>query len=230
MKYYFDVRRQKSPDKEHYHERFEYEAEDDNQTVATVLEQINMHKDNPIRWECSCLQNKCGACAMVINGKPRLACDAYLKEVARMKGGKRVITVAPLRKFPIVEDLVVDRTLIHDHLREMMVWTDGDVEVKDIDWVAELGKCLQCGCCLEICPSFDGQSSFYGTSVAVGAARVLHALGPEKNSALIKSYDIHMSKGCGKSFACQSVCPAGIDMEHLLVAMTHMKDKANERK
>ena len=87
-----------------------YETEDPAETVANALTRINERLEaageRPIRWEHSCLQKKCGACAMVINGRPGLACDARLSEYGE------TIRLEPLRKFPRVEDLMVDRSVL----------------------------------------------------------------------------------------------------------------------
>ena len=61
-----------------------------------------------IAWECSCLQKKCGACAMRINGVPRLACDTKIGDLK-----SKTVTLEPLKKFPVVRDLIVDRMTRH---------------------------------------------------------------------------------------------------------------------
>lgn len=53
----------------------------------------------------------CGACAMVINGVPRLACSAFLRDI---KGDE--LTLEPLSKFPVIDDLIVDRSIIESNL------------------------------------------------------------------------------------------------------------------
>ena len=78
----------------------------------------------PVRWECNCLQGKCGACAMLINDFPALACKENLIDYGD------TVELMPLPKFPVVEDLEVDRTIIFDHLTEMKVWMEQKHAVK----------------------------------------------------------------------------------------------------
>ena len=114
MKKVLHIRRQKSLDEKQYWEDFSYESEDESATVATAL------MTTQVVWEHSCLQKRCGACAMVINAKPRLACDTRLAEFV----GERV-TIEPLRKFPVIEDLLVDRSSMMEKLKELSVWLEG---------------------------------------------------------------------------------------------------------
>lgn len=205
-----------------YWQEIDYTLTSENDTVAIALDNINSSKNcidldgnvvKPIRWECSCLQKKCGACAMVIDGRPRLACDTFLAEFAR----KKVLTIQPLRKFPCIKDLVVDRSMLHEHLKTMQIWTDRELSLSDeeIDVNYESSLCLQCGCCLEVCPNFNFDEEFFGAASYVPASRLLMSL--EENDELKKSYKEHIYKSCAKSLSCKDICPMGIDTEKLLV-------------
>ncbi|MDR0911720.1 MAG: 4Fe-4S dicluster domain-containing protein [Methanobrevibacter sp.] len=76
-------------DKENsYFQTFVYDG-DINSSIAFVIEDINSRKDiidvngkksSKINWECGCLQKKCGACGMIINGSPSLACSSFLMD------------------------------------------------------------------------------------------------------------------------------------------------------
>lgn len=72
----------------------------------------------------------CGACAMVINGRPLLACDSKLNEVADKDGS---IRVEPLRKFPVVRDLICDRTILWENLKAIKAWNEegSDIRLKE---------------------------------------------------------------------------------------------------
>ena len=107
------ILRQLFPGSAPYWETFVYDGPDGN-SVAGVLDYINYHDDivnaegkgtTRIGWECSCLQGICGACAMVIDGKPALACETFVRDMK-----KEEITIRPLQKFPVIHDLVVDRS------------------------------------------------------------------------------------------------------------------------
>ena len=114
------VKRQSSTDEKSYLQTFYYD-DDADLTVADWLTEINQTeiKSDRIAWECGCMEKKCGACAMRINGVPCLACSVFLKNAA--KRGK--LLLEPLSKFPLVKDLVVDRSSMFQMLLEMKVWT-----------------------------------------------------------------------------------------------------------
>ena len=119
------ILRQKMPDSQPYWETFDYNGTPDI-SVAALLDYINFNDDiinddgnktDRIGWDCSCLQGVCGACAMVINDTPALACETFLKN---LKGG--IVTIRPLRKFPVIHDLIVDRSSIHENLKRTNVF------------------------------------------------------------------------------------------------------------
>lgn len=183
-------------------------------TVAQALDEINekILPGDPVRWECSCRQKKCGACAMVINGRPRLACDAWLKEFE-----KGVVRLEPLKKFPPVCDLIVDRRVLFDDLNKLGAWLEGEASAEDTYTAGEASRCLQCGCCLEVCPNFYAGGKFFGMAGMAPAARLIAEAPEDDKKRLYGSYNEHFYRGCGKSLACRDICPAGLDAEHLIV-------------
>ena len=113
MKKTLRILRRGSAAEKAYWEDFPYETEESAATAATALTDLNA-RGADIAWECSCLQKKCGACAMVINGRPQLACAARLIDFSRQE-----IMIEPLRKFPVVCDLVVDRSILFENLKTL---------------------------------------------------------------------------------------------------------------
>ncbi len=154
------IKRQKDSRSAPYTQEFTYTG-DGRLTVADFLSELNTRmplltadgkETEKINYASSCQEKKCGACAMLINGLPRLACSLFLCNI--VKKGK--IELAPLSKFPVISDLRVDREKIFARLKEMQVW----LSEKDRDWKKgdrslqyDAGQCLMCGCCLEICPN-----------------------------------------------------------------------------
>ncbi len=222
------LRRKDSSDKGMW-QNIPFEVSDDGMTVASALTAIDNAVGTPsafkdaegrtveyIRWENSCLQKKCGACAMVIDGRPRLACQAKLVDFL---GKVEALTIEPLRKFPVVADLVVDRSRLHENLKSMKVWPSGEMEVKDknneASYISSL--CVQCGCCLEVCPNFEFDGSFFGAAAFVPASREMLNSSPSDRRELRATYSRNVYKGCGKSLSCKDICPRGIDTEKLLV-------------
>lgn len=209
-------------EKQQYWQTFIYETDNEEATVAMALDDLNRKPDlrdaegnpaKPVKWECSCMQSKCGACAMLINGMPMLACDTRL--AMENKAG---IELMPLQKFPVVEDLVVDRKGIFDNLGKLQTWLDEKKPVpeeKEED-VLEASRCLQCGCCLEICTSFVPGETFAGPSAMVSMARLLENLPESQEERTKAAYRKYVFEGCEKYNACHHVCPAGIDITCLM--------------
>lgn len=221
MKKTLKILRRQSGDAKPYYEEFTFESEDEGATVGTALMQISQKTD--LTWEHSCLQKKCGACAMIINGKPALACDTRLSECE----GQTVI-VEPLRKFPVVRDLMVDRSAMTEKLKEMKAYpaairvqgseetlSDGMIRQmqRDDETAFEASRCIQCGLCLEVCPNYHREGVFAGMSGMTTMVKLLAKDDNRENHAVYRKY---IYEGCGKSLACRDVCPAGIDMDKLL--------------
>ena len=151
---------------------------------------------------------------MVINGRPRLACDAKIAEL-----GTEEIIIEPLRKFPVVSDLIVDRSILMENLRRMKLWLREDSELPDAyrELAYEASGCIQCGCCLEICPNFYAGGEFYGMAAAPVTTRLLTEMPVKVRRDIAGEYSKHVFSGCGKSLSCRDVCPRHIDTEKLLV-------------
>lgn len=222
MKKLIQVLRRQSVESQPYWQTFVFSSGDGKATVATALEALNAAEDlrdvdgrpaDRIRWDRSCLQKKCGACAMVINGVPRLACDTRLAELKH-----DVVRLEPLRKFAVVADLLVDRSVMMDTLTQAGAWLDGSAQLANRRWnvAYEASRCLQCGLCLEVCPNFSTQNAFGGMATMVPFARLLSQAPAEQREQLAASYRASVHGGCGKSLACRNVCPAGIDIDSLL--------------
>ena len=109
-------------------------------------------KTTPVCWESNCLEEVCGACSMVINGKPRQACSALVDKL------EQPIRVAPMSTFPVVRDLVIDRGRMFNALKKVKAWIpiDGTYDLgpgprmaeSKRQWAYELSKCMTCGVCL----------------------------------------------------------------------------------
>ena len=204
------------------YQTFEYTG-DEKMSVAQLLYELNSKERlvdihgkacEKISWECSCFVKKCGACAMRINGIPRLACSFFLHELKSPE-----ITLEPLSKFPIVKDLTVDRSFIFESLKEISLWLEGNARMKPETHEYRYGsaKCLMCGCCLEVCPNFRVGGRFTGAVTPVNMYRILDE--QEKNGHrkdMKRSYSKSYYEGCGKSLSCRDICPAGIPVDDLI--------------
>lgn len=216
------ILRRESREVKPYWQRFSYEPQSDDESVASALTALNEKKNlrdaegnpaAPIHWDHSCLQKKCGACAMVINGRPGLACGIRLKDF------QKAVKIEPLRKFPVIADLMVDRSVMFENLKNLRLWFEESAIGKDkaMSVSYEASRCLQCGCCLEVCPNFHIDGKFTGTASAVPMTRILAQLPDPQKKAMTDAYRLHVYEGCGKSLACRNICPAGLDIDEILL-------------
>lgn len=116
----------------------------------------------PVVWECNCLEEVCGACTMVVNGRARQACTALVDKL--LEDVPDGIELRPMSKFPVVRDLMVDRSRIFETLKRVKGWLPvdnyfdmgkGPRQSQETQHVAyQYSQCMSCGCCLEACPQF----------------------------------------------------------------------------
>ena len=209
------IKRQSAPDAAPYWQSFSYDGPQ-HVTVSAVLDALNYTDDlfdtdgnaaTRIRWECSCMQAVCGACAMIINGVPALACTTFADEVK----GKDLI-LEPLSKFPVVADLIVDRSMIYENLKEAKVYLEANAESNGKDYAQQYStaKCLKCGLCLEVCPNYHPGGNFFG-AVLANEGYLTASQSKKDNAELVKEYREHFGAGCSKALSCQTVCPVGIE-------------------
>lgn len=174
----------------------------------------------PVVWESSCLEEVCGACTMIVNGRVRQACSALVDQVAP----DGTLTLAPMTKFPLVRDLVVDRARMFEDLKRVKAWVDLDGSHElgpgprqapaSQEDAYPLSRCMTCGCCLEACPQINAHSSFIGPA-AINQVRLfnIHPSGKMHATDRLESL---MGEGgigdCGKAQNCVEVCPKEIPL------------------
>ena len=209
------VKRQDNASSESYYQEFEYRGSG-RDTVSHILEQINSEEDlrdvtgmtaSRIRWECSCMQKMCGACAMVINGRPALACSEFIDT-----DSTDLLLLEPLSKFPVKADLITDRSCIAEHQKEAMMYLGKrrKPDRREHEQQYSAAKCLKCGLCLEVCPNFAGPDGrFYG-AVLANEAYLLASSSEDRAGDIASEYKKHFARGCSKSLACREICPAEI--------------------
>ena len=188
--------------------------------VTTLLEKINHNYDTKIHYSFSCLQGLCGSCAMLINGWPKLACKTFVNELPMTKYFHK-ITIEPLSKFPIIKDLMVDRSKLYDNMKEAQQWLDEKAKINydNIDFEYELSECLMCGCCLEACPNYTGENLFMGAVLPVSSAKITAQTSNEKIKIHRQKYKKHFYNNCVKSLVCQDVCPMKIPTQRAISYM-----------
>ena len=202
-----------------------------NDTVADLLRRLNEEEvladiegkaAPPIDWECGCMQKKCGGCAMVINGIPKIACSAFVKDLCRKTAE---IKVEPLSKFPVVRDLRVDKSKLYEDLQNMKIWVSGQAQHNPKEWEGQYvsATCIMCGLCLEVCPNYSIENAFAGAAVMNSAYRVAMQQAPGNNRKLFIKENIKAGQGhCSKALSCENVCPMNIPTGALMSRMNRL--------
>lgn len=166
----FEVRilRQHAPGESGYWERHQVMYEP-NMNVISVLQKIaalattaDGKATTPVAWDCNCLEEVCGACTMLINGRTRQSCSALVDRL--LEEDPAGFELRPMSKFPVMRDLVVDRSRMFRTLERLKTWIPADgygdrgPGPKESQAGQEmrypLSECMTCGCCLEACPQY----------------------------------------------------------------------------
>ena len=182
----------------------------------------------PVAWDSGCLEEVCGSCTMVINGRVRQSCSALIANIIQDDG---TISLEPMSKFPVVRDLCVDRQRMFDNLARVKAWVP-------IDGTWSLGRgplenpakaetryvlstCMTCGCCLEACPQFELEEDASKWDTSLQGAQVwnqVRLFNMQATGATLSNdrLDAVMGQGgiadCGNSQNCVKVCPKEIPL------------------
>ena len=175
-------------------------------------------KVTPISYDSNCLEEVCGSCAMLINGKARMACSALVDKL------EQPIRLEPFSKFPVVRDLAVDRSVIFENLKAVKAWVpiDGTYDLgpgprlspEEQEAAYPLSRCISCCCCMEACPQFNEDTGFVGAAT-IAQVRLFNthptgkALQRERLAALMGDGGI---QECGYAQNCVEVCPKDIPL------------------
>jgi len=163
------ILRQDGPGQRSYWEnhRVPYERE---MNVVSLLQKIAAQAKTaegreiaPVAWECNCLEEVCGSCTMLINGRVRQACSALVDRL--LEDQPDGIELAPMTKFPVVRDLMVNRDRMFRTLQKIRAWLPVDgyydmgrgplVSREEQETGYPLSTCMTCGCCVDACPQYN---------------------------------------------------------------------------
>ncbi len=217
-----------------YWEEFEFPRHPGANVISSLMEiqknPVNKkgEKTEPVVWEQGCLEEVCGSCSMLVNGRPRQSCTALIEPYIE-ETGSTTITLAPFTKFPLIRDLYVDRTRMFEALKKVRAWNSIDSandigsfgpeirpEVQEALYV--LSTCMTCGCCSESCPQVNENSPFMGPA-AMSQIRLFNSnpIGKlEKSERLRAAMDEDGIAGCGNAQNCVRVCPKKIPLTESL--------------
>src|SRR5438045_4788899 len=172
------IKRQKSPNDKAYWDEFELPWKQGMNVISAMMDIAanpvtrDGKTTTPIAYDSNCLEEVCGSCAMLINGRARMACSALVDKL------EQPIRIEPLSKFPVIRDLSVDRSVLFENLKRVKAWVPVDgtydlgpgprVTMQAQEEAYPLSRCISCCCCMEVCPQFNEDTG------SVGAATLSH--------------------------------------------------------
>jgi len=225
------VKRQSAPNQPHHWEEFALRWRPSMNVIICLrdIAENPVTRDGksttPITYDSNCLEEVCGSCAMLINGKVRMACSALVDNL------EQPIRIEPMTKFPVVRDLSVDRQFMFDSLKRVHAWIpiDGTYSLGAGPRVAPevqekaypLSRCITCGSCLEVCPQVNSNNNFIGAAI-ISQVRLfnMHPTGAmhakERINALLEAGGI---QECANAQNCVKACPKDIPLTESIAAV-----------
>ncbi|HUQ49192.1 MAG TPA: succinate dehydrogenase iron-sulfur subunit [Terriglobales bacterium] len=218
------IKRQSSPKEDSYWEKFELPWKPGMNVISAMMDIAanpvtrDGKTTTAINYDSNCLEEICGSCAMLINGRARMACSALIDKL------DKPVKIEPLSKFPVVRDLAVDRSVLFENLKKVKAWVpiDGTYDLgsgprqspsqQEVNY--PLSRCISCTICMEVCPQFNESTGFVGAA-AISQVALFNdhptgaALKEERLHALMGDGGIHE---CGYAQNCVESCPKEIPL------------------
>jgi fumarate reductase iron-sulfur subunit len=200
-----------------------YELEQtEGMTLFIALSEIREKLDPSLQFDFVCRAGICGSCAMVVNGRPTLACRVLTRDVGPD------ITLAPLPVFELIGDLSVNTgKWMRGTSERLEAWLHAKREHVDLarieepmdpdlaEKLNELDRCVECGCCVSACGTARMRPDFVG---AVGIAKIARFRMDPRDARTDDDYyeligDDEGVFGCMSLLACHDVCPKDLPLE-----------------
>ena len=227
------VWRQKGPDEPGRLEQYEAKDISPEMSFLEMLDVVNEDLikggKEPIAFDHDCREGICGMCSQVINGIPHgpqektTVCQLHMRH---FREGD-IIYIEPwrARAFPVIKDLIVDRSALERIIRSggyISVHTGGVPDANailipkaDAETAMDASECIGCGACIAACPN--------GSAMLFTAAKVAHlAMLPqgrvEAAQRVCVMTEAMLKEGfgnCGNHYECQAACPKGIKVQFI---------------
>ena len=216
--------------------RFETYAAKDIHEHMSFLEMLDLVNESlikggkePIAFDHDCREGICGSCGMMVNGEPHgpwdltTVCQLHMREYK--DGDELWIEPWRARAFPVMRDLVVDRSAF-----DRIIQAGGYISVRTgsapeanmtlvpklhADAAFDAAACIGCGACVAACPN---ASAMLFTAAKVAHLGLLPQGQPERDQRVIDMVAQHDDEGfgnCTNHGACQTACPKGISVDYI---------------
>ena len=189
-------------------------------------DQLSEKDEDPVHFDHDCREGICGMCSLFINGRPHgpdeeiTVCQLHMRV---FKDGAK-ITIEPWRAnaFPVIKDLIVDRTAFDRIVQAggfISVNTGAAVDANSIpipkvnaDLAMDAAACIGCGACVAVCKN---ASAMLFTAAKVSQLALLPQGDIERKERAMKmvaQMDAEGFGACTNTGACSAECPKGIDL------------------
>jgi succinate dehydrogenase / fumarate reductase iron-sulfur subunit len=187
------------------------------EVVLDVIHRLQQTQtpDLAVRWNCKA--GKCGSCSAEINGYPKLMCMTRMSTFAK----DEVVTVTPMRTFPVIRDLVTDVSFNYEKAGQIPSFAPpkdlqpGEYRMaqKDVQRSQEFRKCIECFLCQNVCHVIrdheENKKAFSGPRFFIRVAELeMHPLDTADRRDVAQ--DEHGLGLCNITKCCTDVCPEGI--------------------
>ncbi|EUA14753.1 succinate dehydrogenase and fumarate reductase iron-sulfur family protein [Mycobacterium kansasii 732] len=205
------------------------------EVVLDVIHRLQQTQtpDLAVRWNCKA--GKCGSCSAEINGRPRLMCMTRMSTFAE----DEVVTVTPLRTFPVIRDLVTDVSFNYEKAREIPSFAPPKdlqpggyrMAQADVQRSQEFRKCIECFLCQNVCHVIrdheENKQAFAGPRFLMRIAELeMHPL--DTRDRRKEAQEAHGLGYCNITKCCTEVCPENIKITDN--ALIPMKERVVDRK
>lgn len=198
-------------------------AETEGMNLFTVLNRIRTEQDPTLQFDFVCRAAVCGSCAMLVNGKPTLACRTLTRDLpAEMQ-------LLPLPVFKLIGDLSVDTgtwfrsmnervgSWIHNQEAFDPAAPEARMANSQAQEIYEADRCIECGCCIAACATAAMRPGFLGPA---GMYRVARFLVDPRDNRDAMDYSVVATQdgvfGCLGLLACQDHCPKNLSLQSRL--------------
>lgn len=206
--------------------------------LDVVNEELIRTGKDPVEFDHDCREGICGACSLVINGNPHgperatTTCQLHMR---KFKDGDTLV-IEPFRAkaFPIVRDLVVDRSAF-DRIQRAGGFISANtgaaqdansipVGKHSADMAFASATCIGCGACVAVCKNASA-SLFVGAKIShLGLLPQGEAERTDRALKMVAQMDAEGFGGCTNTGACSAACPVEISLENIArMNREHMK-------
>jgi succinate dehydrogenase/fumarate reductase iron-sulfur protein len=204
-------------------ERFELSVDNPRACVLDALLQVRREHDPELGFRYACRVGMCGSCAMVVNGRERLACRTSLAEL-----GTAEVRLEPLRALPVVRDLITDLRPFFEAARRVHAALDprepGHDRPRTLAPQAEpratierLNGCITCGACFAACEWSRAHEGYLGPAAL---ARLLMLALDERDARgrrrLAAAATAAGVLRCHTLGSCTVVCPVDVPLKEAM--------------